>query len=86
MDSIVLLDRRTKRSRGFGFVTFADEVCDFSCLPLSYVFSLFQITHSITLTLSLSFLPEYFRCFSEHHSRKDWNGEYVWEKLRDQSK
>ena len=54
MDSIVLLDRRTKRSRGFGFVTFADEVCDFSCLPLSYVFSLFQITHSITLTLSLS--------------------------------
>lgn len=25
MDSIVLLDRRTKRSRGFGFVTFADE-------------------------------------------------------------
>ncbi len=26
VDSIVLLDRRTKRSRGFGFVTFADEV------------------------------------------------------------
>jgi len=25
VDSIVLLDRRTKRSRGFGFVTFADE-------------------------------------------------------------
>jgi hypothetical protein len=25
VDSVVLLDRRTKRSRGFGFVTFADE-------------------------------------------------------------
>jgi RNA recognition motif-containing protein len=32
VDSVVLLDRRTKRSRGFGFVTFADEVCrDFVC-------------------------------------------------------
>ena len=25
VDSVVLLDRKTKRSRGFGFVTFADE-------------------------------------------------------------
>jgi len=29
VDSIVLLDRRTKRSRGFGFVTFADEVSSY---------------------------------------------------------
>lgn len=37
VDSIVLLDRRTKRSRGFGFVTFADEVCSYcplQCLSI----------------------------------------------------
>ena len=33
VDSIVLLDRRTKRSRGFGFVTFADEVSSY-VLPI----------------------------------------------------
>ena len=40
VDSIVLLDRRTKRSRGFGFVTFADEV---SSIILSCVLSLLQM-------------------------------------------
>lgn len=57
MDSIVLLDRRTKRSRGFGFVTFADEVSDF--FALFFVLSSFIFTHCLTLTLSL-FLPECF--------------------------
>jgi len=48
VDSIVLLDRRTKRSRGFGFVTFADEVSSYH--PILCPLSLLEIcTNPLTL-------------------------------------
>lgn len=54
VDSIVLLDRRTKRSRGFGFVTFADEVCSFCALQC---LSIHSSLWSFCLTLHPSLYP-----------------------------
>lgn len=36
IDSVVMIDRVTKRSRGFGFVTFAKEVSSPTKLVFSY--------------------------------------------------
>ena len=84
MDSIVLLDRRTKRSRGFGFVTFADEVSSYVVPFLRRLFAscMNQLPNltCISTTLERRELP------SKRDTRSHWPGQYLWKELRDQSK
>jgi hypothetical protein len=86
VDSVVLLDRRTKRSRGFGFVTFRDEHVALSLLNVipgrtgrvAMLGKMCEIKASEPKTMEPSEYPDmYGRGYNNMHTAPLYNGYYA---------